>query len=104
MPAGGGPWLLPRRGARGAGRKCWMLVAPRNGTEAVQALAGRLGCRTMEHMPSFGLSRPAVVGASTELARQLKAHGGRWNNADRAITFMTWPQLEGVLRALVDEA
>lgn len=80
-----------------------MLVAPRTGTDAAQALAAELGCKVMEHMPSFGLSRPAVVGASTEVARKLKACGGRWNNVDRAITFMTWPQLEGVLRALVEE-
>ena len=81
-----------------------MLTAPRSGTEAAQALAARLGCNVAEHFPAFGLSRPAVLGAAPALAKQLKALGGRWNNVDRAITFMTWPQLEGVLRALVDEA
>lgn len=89
---------------RYAERECGMLAAPRSGTEAAQALAAQLGCTLAEHFASFGLSRPAVVGASTEVARKLKAHGGRWNNADRAITFMTWPQLEGVLRAIADQA
>lgn len=77
-----------------------MLAAPRAGTEVAQALAIKLGCTAAEHFPSFGLSRPAVVGASPELAKLLKAHGGRWNRADRAITFMTWPELEGVLQAI----
>lgn len=79
-----------------------MLLAPRAGNQKAIALAQRLGCTLAEAGSAYGLSRPAVVGAKGAIGTQLKKLGGRWDRADRVITFMTWPELHAALQAVVD--
>lgn len=48
-------------------------------------------------MPSFGFGRPAVQGATGELARALKEAGGRWSSKEKAIVLHSWIVLESLL-------
>jgi hypothetical protein len=43
-----------------------------------------------------------VQGAKGEIAKALKAAGGRWDSRDKALVFGSWPTLEAVLRELVE--
>lgn len=71
--------------------------------EPAEALGKHLGIRVGEVPPiSRGHSRPAVQGATGEIAKALKTAGGRWDARDRALVFGSWPTLEAVLRALVE--
>jgi hypothetical protein len=74
-------------------------LAPR----ACRVLGAQLGIRADEVPPiSLGHSRPAVQGAKGEIAKALKAAGGRWDARDKALVFGSWPTLEAVLRELVE--
>ena len=75
---------------------------PRLG-ETAEALGAQLGVRVGEVPPlSLGHSRPAVQGASGEIAKALKAAGGVWDARDKALVFGSWPTLEAVLHELVE--
>lgn len=74
---------------------------PRLG-ESAAVLGAQLGIRVGEVPPiSLGHSRPAVQGAKGEIAKELKAAGGRWDSRNKALVFGSWPTLEAVLRVLV---
>ncbi|MFS2050989.1 hypothetical protein ACEN9J_02900 [Variovorax sp. Varisp41] len=71
--------------------------------EPAEALGKQLGIRVGEVPPiSFGHSRPAVQGAKGEIAKALKAAGGRWDARDKALVFGSWPTLEAVLRGILE--
>lgn len=71
--------------------------------EPAESLGAQLGIRVGE-VPavSLGHSRPAVQGAKGEIAKALKAAGGRWDSREKALVFGSWPTLEAVLHELVE--
>jgi hypothetical protein len=70
--------------------------------ERAKALGDQLDLAVGETVPSFGRGQPAVVGATGELAKQLKALGAHWSRRDRALIFSSWAQLEGILSVVMD--
>lgn len=79
-----------------------MITQPRRHTEAAQALAAELGMQAVEAHRPLGDSRAGLRGAS-RISGRLKSLGARWDAANRALVFDTWPQLAAALQTLRSE-